>query len=74
MKEGRLHTIQFNLDGRDLSKIAKYTRQIEAAGLREGCFAYIEEWFTREEGWHEKDDEWLDQLVAEMERNGWRYD
>ncbi|MBO4620381.1 MAG: hypothetical protein J5654_09770 [Victivallales bacterium] len=74
MKEGRLNTIQFNLDGRDLTKIEKYTRQIEAAGLREGCFAYIEEWFTREEGWHEKDDEWLDQLVAEMERNGWSYD
>ncbi|MBR6471878.1 MAG: hypothetical protein IKS83_08785 [Victivallales bacterium] len=74
MKEGRLNTIQFNLDGRDLSRIAKYTRQIEAAGLREGCFAYIEEWFTREEGWHEKDDEWLDQLCAEMERNGWDYD
>ncbi|MBP5300613.1 MAG: hypothetical protein J6Y80_04330, partial [Victivallales bacterium] len=74
IKEGRLNTIQFNLDGRDLTRIEKYTRQIEAAGLREGCFAYIEEWFTREEGWHEKDDEWLDQLVAEMERNGWGYD
>ena len=74
MKEGRLNTIQFNLDGRDLSKIEKFTRQIEEAGLREGCFAYIEEWFTREEGWHEQDDEWLDQLVAEMERNGWGYD
>ena len=74
MREGRLNTIQFNLDGRDLSKIEKFTKAIEAAGMREGCFAYIEEWFTREEGWHERDDEWLDRLVAEMERNGWSYD
>ena len=74
MREGRLNTIQFNLNGRDLSKIEKFTKAIEAAGMREGCFAFIEEWFTREEGWHERDDAWLDQLVAEMERNGWRYD
>ena len=73
MKRGRVNTVQFHHQGRDLSRIEPLTRKMKENGLREGAFVYVEEWFTREEGWHEQDNKWLDQLVATMETNGWNY-